>query len=114
MRVKNNNFNVRAKHANMYLVQLPPWLPSQVLLDMVNLFEGYLLDELLAIDKMIKSQSVVKGDSAKTHSPTGSIDSIYSIESDAAMSSSSAESAAPSDRGFPEFSSTECLVTHLR
>jgi len=95
----NDNFNVRAKHANLSLVQFPLWLPSHILAEMVKLFEGYLVTELLAIDEMIKSQSMAKGPAnAMTHSPASSIDSI---ESDAAMSSSSGESVAPRHRGFP-------------
>ena len=58
----------------------------------VKLFEGYLVAELLAIDEMIKCQSMAKGPAnAMTHSPASSIDSI---ESDAAMSSSSGKSVA--------------------
>jgi hypothetical protein len=96
LRRKANIFNVRGKHATVYPVQLPPWLPRQILVEMVDQFKGHLLENLIAIEKMMDSAK--EEYFATTHSPTPSMDSI---ESDSAMSSSSGESVAPRRRGFP-------------
>lgn len=90
-----NIFNICRKHTMVYLVQLPPRLPHHILIEMVNKFEGYLLKNLLAIKEMMDSTHRCL---AITHSLTLSMDSI---ESDAAMSSSSGESVAPHHCGFP-------------
>jgi len=42
-------FAVRGQHSTVYQVELPPWLPIEVLKEMVNRFEGILTDEIRAM-----------------------------------------------------------------
>jgi hypothetical protein len=42
-------FAIRGQHATVYQVELPPWLPTEVLKEMVVRFEGILKDEIRAM-----------------------------------------------------------------
>jgi hypothetical protein len=44
-----NTFVVRGQHSTVYQVELPPWLPIEVLKAMVNQFEQILTKEIRAM-----------------------------------------------------------------
>ena len=42
-------FTIRGQHSTVYQVELPPWLPIEVLKEMVTQFEGILAEEIRAM-----------------------------------------------------------------
>ena len=42
----DHEFRLRGRHPTVFPVQLPPWLPHDVLLNMISRFQYFLLDQI--------------------------------------------------------------------
>jgi hypothetical protein len=49
LRGNSDIFAVRGQHSTVYQVELPPWLPIEVVKEMVSRFEGILKEEIRAM-----------------------------------------------------------------
>jgi hypothetical protein len=81
------DFAIRGHHDTLYQVELPPWLPEDILKKMLDKFQGILLQQLIS---MMKPQTLARKKYAKARStesqnvsdgegnPRSSFDSLYS------------------------------------
>jgi len=58
---KNIKFQVREKHPNHYPVCLPPWLPDDVLEEMISRFRKMLYEKLCVLDGIDEPSEFVRG-----------------------------------------------------
>lgn len=86
MRGKSGDFGVRGYHTTMYALELPSWLPPEVVEKVTVSFQKILLEEIVA---MMGKQKPVK------HTQNLSIHSGFSIESTESNVSDA------SDKGLP-------------
>ena len=70
MRSKSDDFLVRGHHKNLYLVELPQWLPREVVVKVTAEFEQILLDQIRIMHR--------RGKHAHSHS----VDSLGGISHD--------------------------------
>lgn len=79
------DLNVRGRHSTPFPVQLPAWLPREVVKEMVSIFEIFVLEEL----------SVLGKNSLSTHSRK------LSLQSQTGVSIGSDDSGSTVAIGFP-------------
>ena len=82
LRGNSEDFEVRGRHTTIYPVELPPWLPTEYMEQMVTRLRKYLTDELIIM--MAQDADSEEAEASETHSRTPSLqsDSGYSTTSD--------------------------------
>ena len=97
-----SNFSVRGYHNTFYPVDLPDWLPLDVVKTMVKRFENYFLAELTHFILTVMKAKTMK-QQKKGHLSTESGDSFLSVSSGSSLPG-------PADVRFPNWHRSESTV----
>jgi hypothetical protein len=74
--------DTRGNHPRLYLVDLPPWLPKEIVEKMVKRFQQYLVTELLKLVKRAKGHARSPSGQSFNSDSSGSNDGIVFLDNE--------------------------------